>query len=150
MPKVHKLKNNITLILDHTPDSLITKVFVAVGVGSNNEETNQHGMAHFFEHMCFKGTKKYPNHSDLATKTESLGLFSNAFTENEMTAYYLDGDAKHTEEMIHIVSEMFINSLFPDKEIEKEKGVVVEEIKRHEDESEWKSMAEYTAQSESV
>ena len=62
MLKVHKLKNNITLILDPNEDSLITKcVCRCFGVGSNNEDANQHGMAHFFEHMCFKGTKEYPN-----------------------------------------------------------------------------------------
>ena len=146
MLKIHKLKNNITLILDHTPDSPTTSVYVGVSVGSNNENANQHGLAHFFEHMCFKGTKKYPNHLDLSIKTESLGLLSNATTFNEMTTYYLYGDAKHTEEMIHIASEMFINSLFEAEELEKEKGVIVEEIKRSEDNHVWKS--KYIAESE--
>ena len=133
MPKVHKLKNNITLILDPNKDSLLTSVFVGVPVGSNNENANQHGLAHFFEHMCFKGTKEYPEPSTLCTKVESLGLSPNAFTSTETTAYHLTGNAKHLEEMIHISSEMFINSLFPAEELEKEKGVIVEEIKMYED-----------------
>ena len=133
MVNVHKLKNNITLILDSNENSLITSVFVGVPVGSNNEDANQHGLAHFFEHMCFKGTKEYPQYSTLLTKIASLGLSSNAFTTTEMTAHSLTGNAKHLEEMIHISAEMFINSLFEAEELEKEKGVIVEEIKMHED-----------------
>ena len=77
MPKVHKLKNNITLILDSNEDSLLTSVLVGVPVGSNNENANQRGMAHFLEHMCFKGTKGYPNNFALQIrKRESLGMYS--------------------------------------------------------------------------
>ena len=130
MPKVHKLKNNITLILDSNEDSLLTSVVVGVPVGSNNENANQRGMAHFLEHMFFKGTKEYPNKFALFSKTESLGMYMNAGTSSDITRYYLFGDAKHTEEMIHILSEMFINSLFEAQGLEKEKGVVIEEIKR--------------------
>ena len=130
MPKVHKLKNGITLILDCDKNSLLTSVFVGVPVGSNNEGTNQRGMAHFLEHMCFKGTKGYPNDSTLQIKTESLGIYRNAFTNSNMTAYHLTGNAKHTKEMIHILSEMFTSSLFEANGLEKEKGVVIEEINR--------------------
>ena len=133
MPKIHTLKNNITLILDSNKNSLTTSVHIGVPVGSNNEKSNQYGLAHFFEHMCFKGTKKYPTYLSLVNKITSLGLYSNARTETEMTSYYLIGDAKHTEEMINLSAEMFINSLFPAEELEKEKGVIVEEIKMYED-----------------
>ena len=130
MPKVHKLKNNITLILDCDKNSLLTSVVAGVLVGTNNENANQRGMAHFLEHMCFKGTKEYSIDSSLDNKINSLGLSSNAFTASNVTTYYLTGNAKHTEEMIHISSEMFINSLFEAQGLEKEKGVVIEEIKR--------------------
>ena len=131
MLKVHKLKNNITLILDCDKNSLLTSVFVGVPVGSNNENANQRGMAHFLEHMFFKGTKEYPNKFALITKTQSLGLSVQGTTSTYMTVYHLTGNSKHTEEMIHILSEMFINSLLEAKGLEKEKGVVIEEIKRY-------------------
>ena len=124
MPKVHKLKNNITLILDPNENSLLAGVFVGVPVGSNNENANQRGMAHFLEHMFFKGTKEYPNNSALMGKALSLGMNMNASTSSDITRYYLFGNAKHLEEMIHILSEMFINSLFEAQGLEKEKGVV--------------------------
>ena len=131
MPKVHKLKKGITLILDCDKNSLLTSVFVGVPVGSNNENANQRGMAHFLEHMCLKGTRGYPNGSTLQIKTQSLGIYRNAFTGSNRTAYHLTGNSKHTEEMIHILSEMFTNSLFEAQGLEKEKGVVIEEIKGH-------------------
>ena len=133
MLKVHKLKNNITLILDSNENSLVTSVFVGVSVGSNNEDANQHGLAHFFEHMCFKGTKEYTTSSSLDNKINSLGLYSNAATSNYMTIYHLTGNSKHLGEMIHIVSEIFINPLFPVEALEREKGVIVEEIQAYED-----------------
>ena len=108
-------------------------MFVGVTVGSNNENANQHGLSHFLEHACYMDTG-----DSGAIKKESLGLESNAFTENEMTVYHIDGDAKHTEEMIHIESKM-LNPLFPNKKLENEKGVIVEEIKRYEDSTERKS-----------
>ena len=139
MLKVHKLKNNITLILDPNENSLITSVLVGVTVGSNNEGTNQHGLAHFLEHMCLKGTKEYPTYHSLDNKIDSLGMYVNGFTSPEMTVYHFIGSAKHIEEMLHLSSEMLINSLFLTEAIEKERGAVIEEIKMREDNSEFKS-----------
>ena len=110
------------------------------------EGANQHGLAHFLEHMCFNGTKEYPEPSILRTKAESLGIRLGAFTGFDTTTYHFTGNPKHLGEMIHLSSEMFINSLFPVETLEKEKGIVVEEIKMHEDKIESKSI--WTAQLE--
>ena len=140
MPKVHKLKNNITLILDPNENSLLTSVLVGVSVGSIAEDVNQHGLAHFLEHMCFNGTKEYPEPSILRTKASSLGIRFGATTGFDTTKYYFTGNSKHTEEMIHIASEVFINQLFPVETLEKEKGIVIEEIKMSENNSEYESL----------
>ena len=113
---------------------------MGVSVGSIAEDVNQHGLAHFLEHMCFNGTKEYPEPSILRTKAASLGIRFGATTGFDITKYHFTGNSKHFEEMIHIASEMFINQLFPVETLEKEKGIVIEEIKMREDNLEINSL----------
>jgi predicted Zn-dependent peptidase len=83
--------------------------------------------------MCFKGTVKRPNSQVISHELDSLGCQYNAFTGHEMTGYYAKGDAKNFKQIFDIVSDIYLNSTFPETEIEKEKGVIVEEINMYED-----------------
>ena len=133
MMEVRTLKNGITVLLSPDKNSETVCVLVGVGVGSNNEEKSEHGIAHFFEHMCFKGTKTYPDHVKLLTRIDQLGVVSNAYTSREYTAYYLYGRAEQIANMIELTADMFLHSIFSETELEKEKGVILQEIAMYED-----------------
>ncbi|MDD9867978.1 MAG: pitrilysin family protein [Candidatus Campbellbacteria bacterium] len=132
MVKVEKLKNGSTFIFEEIPDTKLVTVMVGVSVGSNNETEEENGLAHFFEHMCFKGTEKYKTPAELLSIISTLGV-ANASTSNDITDYYIKGLAKNLEEIIDVTSEMFIRSKFPVDELEKEKGVILQEYNMHED-----------------
>jgi len=83
--------------------------------------------------MCFKGTNKRPNSNIISHELDSLGSEYNAFTDHEMTGYYAKGDSKHFKKLLDVVSDVYLNSTFPESEIEKEKGVICEEINMYED-----------------
>ena len=133
MTETHTLKNGVTVLL--TPDSSARTacVLVGVSVGANHEKEHEHGLAHFFEHMCFKGTETYPDHTRLLMRMDASGLVSNAYTDREYTAYYLHGRSERVRDMIELTADIFLRSLFPADELEKEKGVIIEEIAMYED-----------------
>ena len=135
MINVHKLDNGMTVILEELEGAKTASVLVGVSIGSMHENDNQHGLAHFFEHMCFKGTKKYPTHVELLKKIEGLGSCTNAFTSYDRTAYYLSGSSEKLSEMLEITAEMFLSQTLPEEEMEKEKEVIIQEIDRAYDKS---------------
>ena len=132
MVETYKLSNGITVLLSQVNTSDTAAVLVGVNVGSNNETEKEHGIAHFFEHMCIKGTKTKSN-KELVELIDSLGLISNAATAKEWTQYYLTGEAEEIDNMIEINADMFLNSIFPEEELEKEKRVILQEISREKD-----------------
>ena len=134
-PEVKKLKNGITAIVEDRPHSKTVTVLTSVCVGADYELKGEHGLAHFFEHMCFKGTKRYPNYRDLLLAIDSLGLASNAFTGRDRTAYHFRGLPQDLEEIISLNAEMFLDNILPEKELEKERKVIIEEIKMYDDKS---------------
>ncbi len=140
--EVHTLDNGVSVIL--APDVHIKTVCVTVGVavGANHETDREHGLAHFFEHMCFKGTEHYPDHTQLAVRMDESGLVGNAYTGREYTGYYLLGRSERIADMIELTAEIFLRSLFPERDLEKEKGVIVEEIAMYEDDPEAKAASE--------
>jgi predicted Zn-dependent peptidase len=83
--------------------------------------------------MCFKGTKKRPTPRDISGELDSVGAANNAFTGKERTVYYAKADAKHFEKIADVISDIFLNSTFPEKEMEKERGVIMGEIDMYED-----------------
>jgi len=109
---------------------------VSVGIwakaGSCDEDKKQHGISHFVEHMLFKGTQKRTARQ-IADEMDSLGGHLNAFTDKEFTCYYAKVLGEHLGTALDILSDMFLNSRFDIAEIEREKNVVLEEIKRHQD-----------------
>jgi len=127
------LKNGLKLITVPMPQVESVAVMVAVAAGSRNEIKRVNGLFHFIEHMAFKGTKKRPAAIDIAAEVDSVGGQSNAFTDKEMTAYHLKLASKHTELAFDILADMLTNSLFKPEEIEKERGVIIEELNLYED-----------------
>ena len=106
---------------------------VAVGAGSRYETRKNNGISHFLEHMAFKGTKKRPSALDISTLIDGIGGEFNAFTGKETTAYYVKSAATHVELCLDVLSDMLLNSKLEKLEIEKEKGVILEEINLYED-----------------
>ena len=128
--QIKKLKNGTTVIALQRKTA-ITSVLVGVSVGFDHETDSENGLAHFLEHMCFKGTEKYKTPKELLVYLDSLGVYVNASTSNSSTCYYLSGLKDKYTKILDLVSDMFLNSIYPPKEIEKEKGVILEEIKMH-------------------
>ena len=106
---------------------------VLVEAGSKYENKEINGISHFLEHMCFKGTKKRPSSLIISSEMESLGAVYNAFTGQEVTGYYAKVSKDKIDNALDIVSDMYMNPLLEEKEIQKEKGVIIEEINMYED-----------------
>lgn len=103
-----------------------------VKVGSRNETPEKNGISHFLEHMFFKGTKKR-SATDIAVDIDSLGGDLNAFTSRENTVFYVKVLDEYIDKGIELLSDIFLHSTFSEEEVEKEKGVIKEEIKLVED-----------------
>ena len=127
------LKNGLRVITIPMKDNPTVTVLVLVEAGSKYETKDVNGISHFLEHMCFKGTIKRPKAIDISKELDSLGSQYNAFTAQEYTGYYAKSDAKHFKQILDIVSDIYLNSTFPSTEMEKEKGVIIEEINMYED-----------------
>jgi len=121
------------LILVPEPQSLATTVAVLVQAGSKYETKEINGLSHFLEHMCFKGTKKRPRPIDIASELDGLGAEYNAFTSQEWTSYFAKAKNENFDKILEIVSDLYLNPVFDLREIEKEKGVIIEEINMYED-----------------
>jgi len=107
-------------------------VGVWVNVGSRDETESNNGIAHFIEHMAFKGTTKR-SVREIARSLESVGGYLNAFTGKEHTCFYARVLDEFTPLAVDVLSDIVLHATFPEKEIEKEKGVVIEELKNAED-----------------
>lgn len=101
--------------------------------GSRYEKPEEFGVAHFFEHMVFKGTQKYPNAQTIASLVDSLGANFNAFTAEEFTGYYIHAAAKHLPLVQNILAEMVFAPKLAQNEINKERGVILEEMRMYKD-----------------
>ncbi len=128
-----KLKSGLRLIMVPTKDSPTVTALVMVEAGSKYETKSQNGISHFLEHMCFKGTRRRPRSLDISHELDALGAESNAFTSFEYTGYYAKASSKHVGPLIDVVSDIYLNPQFPKEEIEKEKGVILEEMHMYED-----------------
>lgn len=133
IPKPFTLKNGLRVVFVPMKDNPTVTVLVLVGAGSEDEIAPKNGVAHFLEHMCFKGTHKRPNSLDIARELEDLGASSNAFTGRSFTGYYAKVEAKHAHRIFDVIADIYRDPLIPEKEIEKEKGVIIEEIHMYDD-----------------
>ncbi len=129
----HTLPNGLRVVTAPMKDNPTVTVLVLVEAGSKYEEKRVNGISHFLEHMCFKGTLKRPKAIDISKELDSLGSEYNAFTAQEYTGYYAKSDTRHFRQIFDVVSDIYLNSTFPEAEIEKEKGVIIEEINMYKD-----------------
>ena len=127
------LNNGVRVILVPQPSSLATTVLTLVEAGSKYETKEINGLSHFLEHMYFKGTAKRPKAIDIAGELDQMGAEYNAFTSQEWTGYFAKVQAKDAERALDIISDIYLNSIFDAAEIEKEKGVIIEELNMYED-----------------
>jgi predicted Zn-dependent peptidase len=128
-----KLPNGIRVILHPMQNTETVTVMTLVETGSKYETKKQNGLSHFLEHMCFKGTTRRPNSFLISKELDEIGAQYNAFTSHEYTGYYAKSADNHFERIFDVVSDIYLNPLFPEKEIEKEKGVIIEEINMYQD-----------------
>ncbi len=127
------LPNGLRVIAASMKDTQTVTVIVAVAAGSKYETKKINGLSHFLEHMLFKGTKKRPKTKDISEALDAIGGEYNAFTGKERTAYYAKVDARHLPLALDVVSDIFLNSKIDEKEIERERGVILQEINMYED-----------------
>lgn len=128
-----QLKNRANVILVPQAEAQSVTVLVMFPVGSRYETEKLSGASHFIEHMMFKGTKKRPNTLILTREIDRLGADYNAFTEKEFTGYYIKANKDYIETILDILADMLNNSLFDAEEIQREKTVIVEELRMYRD-----------------
>jgi len=124
---IDKLKNGIRVVTEEIPSIESVSVGIWINAGSRNEKKIENGIAHFLEHMAFKGTEKR-SALQIAEEIESVGGFINAYTSREITCYYAKVLKNHLPLAVDILSDIISNSTFHEQEIEIEKGVIIQEI----------------------
>ncbi|MBZ4668568.1 MAG: hypothetical protein PWP07_425 [Epulopiscium sp.] len=132
MFRLKKLSNGVTIVSEKLPFVRSIALGIWVRNGSRHERIHESGISHFIEHMLFKGTKNRTS-KQIADEMDRIGGQLNAYTTKEYTCYYFRALDNHIDQALDILVDMFLNSNFEDKEIEKEKGVVIEEISMYED-----------------
>ncbi len=132
MYKKHQMKNKIRIVTEEIPYVNSVSVGIWVNAGSRNEEDINNGVSHFIEHMLFKGTKKRTA-KEIANSIDKIGGQLNAFTSKESTCFYAKVLDSHFDIALDVLADMFLHSNFAKEEIEKEKGVIMEEINMYED-----------------
>ena len=132
--EVHKtvLNNGIRIVTQKMPHFHSISMGVWVNVGAREESPEESGLSHFIEHMIFKGTKRRTAYQ-IAKEFDSIGGQTNAFTSAENTCYHAKVMDTHLEIMVDILSDIFLNSVFHDKEVENERAVILQEIGMMED-----------------
>lgn len=133
MYQLKTLKNGLTLITVPMPHLDSVTTLVAVGAGSRYETRKINGISHFLEHMFFKGSKKYPTAEVISTLVDGIGAVNNAATSKEWTYYWIKSSAKHVELSTDILASMLKESILDKNEIEREKGVIIEELRMYRD-----------------
>lgn len=127
------LNNGIQVVVAPLPGLKSVTVEVFLKVGSKYESADFFGMSHFLEHMAFKGTEKRKTAFDLSKEMDGRGAVHNAGTGHEWTSYYIKTVATHVPWAIEILADILVNPTFPEAEVLKERGVVMEEIRMYDD-----------------
>lgn len=123
----HILENGIRVLHKEVRNTRIIHCGIMLDVGSRDEEPSQQGIAHFWEHMAFKGTKKR-NAYHIIDSLESVGGELNAYTTKEKICFYAAVLDKHMDRTFDVITDITFNSIFPERQIEKERGVILEEM----------------------
>ncbi len=135
--KKYILKNGVRLIVVPLKNNSTATVMIAANVGSRYEKPENNGISHFLEHLMFKGTKNKTSR-EILLELDTLGAVYNAFTSYEMTVYWVKANKKFLEKISDILFDMYLNPEIPEQELEKERGVVLEEINMYEDDNQSK------------
>jgi predicted Zn-dependent peptidase len=130
---IHTLHNGLRVVLVPMLDAKTATVVVMAGTGSRYETKQENGLAHFLEHMFFKGTKKRPSARLISEELDAIGSVYNAFTAKDRTAYYAKVSSRYLDTALDVISDIFLNSTLPGKEIAKERGAIIQEIDMYED-----------------
>lgn len=131
--KLQTLESGMKLVTLNMPGINSVTVLVMVGVGSRYEDPTKAGISHFLEHLPFKGTANYPTSMDLAAAIDGVGGQHNAFTGKEYTGYWVKVGADKLELALDVVSDLVLTAKLQPEDIEKERGVIIEEINMYED-----------------
>lgn len=131
--KFYKFDSGLRLIVVPMPATKTATVLVMVGTGSKYETKNINGISHFLEHMMFKGTTKRPGPLDISRELDAIGASYNAFTSKEYTGYYAKASMAKLDTIMDVVFDIFLNSKLDQDDIEREKGVIIEEINMYKD-----------------
>lgn len=119
-------------ILFERRDVAVTTVMLGVRYGSGDDSVEEKGMAHFIEHLCFKGTERRTA-KEIVAELEEVGGQLNAGTHEDFTVYYVKFPSEHLEKMMDVIFDVFFNAIFPEDEVERERSVILEEIKMYHD-----------------
>jgi predicted Zn-dependent peptidase len=133
MRTIHTLENGLRVVLTPMPHASSASVSVYVGAGARYEAAPEAGLSHFVEHLAFKGTTNRPRPQDISIEIDSIGGTMNAATDREYTVYYTKVTREFAERAVVIIADMLRNSLFVGEEIERERGVILEELAAVED-----------------
>src|SRR5438128_9772446 len=127
------LPNGLRVLTAAMPHAQSVSCFVMLAAGSRYETRETNGIAHFAEHMFFKGTERRPTARDLAGEIDAIGGEFNAFTSKEYTGYYIKCAAEHRTLALDVLADQLLRSRFDAEEIEREKGVIIEELNMYVD-----------------
>src|SRR5215470_7708833 len=127
------LDNGLRLLTANVDQAQSVTCMVMLAAGSRYETRDTSGIAHFSEHMFFKGTENRPTAKDIAGEIDSIGAEFNAFTGKEYTGYYVKCAAEHRDVALDVLVDMLRHSKFDPEEIEREKGVIIEEMNMYYD-----------------
>ena len=131
--KTYTLKNGIPVIIDRMEGTDVVTALVLFKVGSRNETKGINGISHFLEHLFFKGTEHRPTTLDISKELDGVGAGYNAFTSKDFTGYYVKVASKHTPLAIDMLEDILFHPLMDPEEIDRERGVIVEEINMYKD-----------------
>lgn len=131
--KLTKLNSGLRVLVVPIPSLSSVTLTVWVKTGSRNETEKNNGVSHFLEHMLFKGSKKRPTAKDISEVVDGIGGEFNAGTSKDYTNYYVKCRRENLETAFDVLSDMVINPILSDVEIEREKGTIIEEIRMYED-----------------
>jgi len=131
-PTIFTLSNGIRVVHQHIPSTNIVHCGLFLGIGSRDETTINQGIAHFWEHMAFKGTRRRTS-IDIIKSLDSIGGELNAFTDKEKIVFYASARDRYFERAVDVLTDITFQSTFPVKELEKERGVILEEMAMYDD-----------------
>jgi len=133
--KKHILQNGVRVLTNHQSYASAATIAVFVGVGSRHESPEENGLAHFIEHMVFKGTDTR-SARDIANETDMIGGQNNAFTTKEMTCFYIRVLPEYGRTGLELMADMVMHPRFAAEDIDTERGVILEEISMYDDDAE--------------